>query len=99
VGRSASSSTPLSTAGSSKLLNIVDEYTRECPAIVVDRSIDADKVVATLDRLMLMRGAPAFVRFDNGPDFIANAVADWCRFRRSIDRCLWAPRNRGQGFA
>ena len=29
-----------------KLLNIVDEYTRECPAIVVDRSIDADKVVA-----------------------------------------------------
>ena len=39
-----------------KLLNIVDEYTRECPAIVVDRSIDADKVVATLDRLMLDQG-------------------------------------------
>ena len=54
-----------------KLLNIVDEYTRECPAIVVDRSIDADKVVATLDRLALERGAPAFVRFDNGPEFIA----------------------------
>ena len=34
-----------------KLLNIVDEFTRECPAIVVDRSIDADRVVATLDRL------------------------------------------------
>jgi putative transposase len=55
-------------------------YTRECPAIVVDCSIDADKVVATLDRLMLTRGAPAFVRFDNGPEFIAAAVADWCRF-------------------
>ena len=63
-----------------KLLNIVDEYSRECPAIVVDRSIDADRVVATLDRLVLTRGAPAFVRFDNGPEFIANAVADWCRF-------------------
>lgn len=63
-----------------KLLNIVDEYTRECPAIVVDRSIDADRVVATLDRLKLTRGAPAFVRFDNGPEFIAAAVADWCRF-------------------
>lgn len=63
-----------------KLLNIVDEYTRECPTIVVDRSIDADRVVATLDRLMLTRGAPAFVRFDNGPEFIAQAVADWCRF-------------------
>ena len=63
-----------------KLLNIVDEFTRECPAIVVDRSIDADQVVATLDRLVLERGAPAFVRFDNGPEFIAYAVADWCRF-------------------
>ena len=50
-----------------KLLNIVDEFTRECPGIVVDRSIDADRVVATLDRLALERGAPTFVRFDNGP--------------------------------
>ena len=63
-----------------KLLNVVDEFTRECPAIVVDRSIDADRVVATLDRLAVQRGAPAFVRFDNGPEFIAHAVADWCRF-------------------
>jgi putative transposase len=63
-----------------KLLNIVDEYTRECPAIVVARSIDADRVVATLDRIVLERGAPAFVRFDHGPEFIAYAVADWCRF-------------------
>ena len=63
-----------------KLLNVVDEYTRECPAIVVDRSIDADKVVATLDCIALERGFPAFVRFDNGPEFIAAAVADWCRF-------------------
>jgi putative transposase len=63
-----------------KLFNLVDEYTRECPVIVVDRSIDADKVVATLDRLATQRGFPAFVRFDNGPEFIAAAVADWCRF-------------------
>ncbi len=46
----------------------------------MDHSIDADHSVATLDRLMLTRGAPAFVRFDNGPEFIANAVAHWCRF-------------------
>jgi putative transposase len=65
-----------------KLLNVIDEYTRECPAIVVDRSIDADRVVATLDRLALERGAPAFVRFDNGPEFVARAVADWCRFNQ-----------------
>ena len=63
-----------------KMLNVIDEYTRECPAIVVARSIDADAVVATLDRLKDQRGAPGFVRFDNGPEFIAYAVADWCRF-------------------
>ena len=63
-----------------KLLNVIDEFTRECPAILVERSIDADRVVATLDRLVVERGAPAFVHFDNGPEFIANAVADWCRF-------------------
>jgi putative transposase len=63
-----------------KLLNVIDEYTRECPAIVVDRSIDADHVVATLDRVAAVRGMPAFVRFDNGPEFVAHAIADWCRF-------------------
>lgn len=63
-----------------KLLNVIDEYTRECPAIVVDRRIDADRVVATLDAIAAERGAPAYVRFDNGPEFIAAAVADWCRF-------------------
>ena len=51
-----------------KMLNVIDEFTRECLAIVVDHSIDADDVVAVLDRLAVERGrAPAFVRFDNGP--------------------------------
>ncbi len=73
-----------------KLLNIVDEFTRDCPAIVVERSIDADLVVATLDRLALERGAPAFVRFDNGPEFVAHAVADWCRFN-NVGSCFIDP--------
>jgi putative transposase len=63
-----------------KLLNVVDEYTRECPAIVVDRSIDADRVVDTLDAIAAQRGFPTYLRFDNGPEFVALAVADWCRF-------------------
>jgi putative transposase len=63
-----------------KLLNVIDEYTRECLAIDVDRSIDADGVVRCLERLAGQRGAPTYVRFDNGPEFIAYAVADWCRF-------------------
>jgi len=73
-----------------KFFNLVDEFTRECPAIVVDRSIDADRVVAILDRIALQRGFPAFVRFDNGPEFIAAAVADWCRFN-TIGTCFIDP--------
>jgi putative transposase len=63
-----------------KMLNLIDEYTRECPAIVVDRRLDADRVVDTLDAIAAVRGYPAYVRFDNGGEFIAAAVADWCRF-------------------
>jgi putative transposase len=66
-----------------KLLNIIDEYTRECPAILVERNIDADLVVATLDAIAAQRGAPAYLRFDHGPEFIAHAVEDWCRFNSS----------------
>jgi len=63
-----------------KMLNVIDEFTREALAIEVDRSINADGVVDVLDRLALMHGAPAYVRFDNGPEFVAHAVNDWCRF-------------------
>ncbi|GJO20759.1 hypothetical protein NJB1507_17270 [Mycobacterium marinum] len=63
-----------------KMLNVIDEFTREALAIEVDRSIDADGVVEVLDGLALMHGAPHYVRFDNGPEFVAHAVSDWCRF-------------------
>ena len=59
---------------------MIDEFTREALAIEVDRSIDADGVVDVLDRLARQRGAPVYVRFDNGPEFVARAVSDWCRF-------------------
>ena len=54
-----------------KLLNVIDEYTRECLAIDVERSIDTDGVVRCLDRIAAERGAPKYLRFDNGPEFIA----------------------------
>lgn len=63
-----------------KLLNVIDEFTREALATDVERSIDADQVVACLERLAAERTAPVYVRFDNGPEFIAHAVEDWCRF-------------------
>jgi len=43
-------------------------------------SITADKLVSCLERLAAERGAPAFLRLDNGPELIAYALADWCRF-------------------
>ena len=63
-----------------KILNVVDEFTREALSTRTERSIDADLVVATLDKIAGERGYPAYVRFDHGPEFIAYAVADWCRF-------------------
>jgi putative transposase len=64
-----------------KLLNVVDEHTREALAIEVDRRIDADATVAVLDRLVAERGRPPrFIRCDNGPELTANALRDWCRF-------------------
>jgi putative transposase len=55
-------------------------FTREALAIDVNRSVDADGVVEVLDRLALQREAPNYVRFDNGPEFVAHAVNDCCRF-------------------
>ena len=64
-----------------KLLNVVDEHTREALSVTVDRGIDADTTVKLLDRLVTERGAvPRFIRMDNGPELTANALRDWCRF-------------------
>ena len=60
-----------------KLLPVVDEFTRECLAIEVERRLTATDVVDTLKYLFELRGAPAFVRSDNGPEFIAGAVKAW----------------------
>jgi len=64
-----------------KILHIVDEFTRESLADVVDHSINADATVAALDKIVGWRGrTPEFVRCDNGPELTANALRDWCRF-------------------
>ena len=61
-------------------VGVLVRFTREALAIDVDRDIDADGVVDVLDGLVLQHGAPHYVRFDNGPEFVAHAVHDWCRF-------------------
>jgi transposase InsO family protein len=60
-----------------KILNIIDEYTRECLAAVAARKIKAQGVIDTLFNLFIFRGIPAYLRSDNGPEFTAKAVRKW----------------------
>jgi putative transposase len=60
-----------------RTLNIIDEFTREALAIRVDRKLNSIDVVDALTDLFILRGPPAFIRSDNGPEFIAQKVRDW----------------------
>jgi putative transposase len=60
-----------------KLLVIVDEFTRESLSIEVARHITATDVIETLAYLFAVRGAPKYLRSDNGPEFIAQAIQAW----------------------
>ncbi len=67
-----------------RLLNIVDEFTREALAMRVERSIDADRTVETLERVVAERGvARGHLRMDNGTELTAHALRDWCRFSKT----------------
>jgi len=60
-----------------KILTVVDEFTRECLAIEVARSITSGRLIELLGELALLRGVPRHIRSDNGPEFIARAVRAW----------------------
>jgi transposase InsO family protein len=60
-----------------RLLTVIDEHTRESLAIEVRRSMTARDVIAVLQRIVSQRGAPRYVRSDNGPEFVARALRDW----------------------
>ena len=62
-----------------KMLNIVDEFTRECLAIKVKRKLNSFDVLETLGDLFIERGIPMFIRSDNGPEFIANNLREWLK--------------------
>jgi len=65
-----------------KCLALVDEYTRECLALEVDNRIDAQRVIETLKRAIHCYGTPQYVRSDNGPEFVAQAVRQWLQDQR-----------------
>lgn len=60
-----------------RMLTIIDEYTRECLAIVVARKLNSSDVIEALADLFIERGPPEHLRSDNGPEFCAKAVRQW----------------------
>lgn len=67
--------------GRLKWLPILDEYSRGLMSLEVARSMTAKDVVAQLEKLVEHRGAPQFIRSDNGPEFVAEAVRKWIKNR------------------
>ena len=58
-------------------LNILDEFSRECLSIRVKRKLNSSDVIDALTDLFILHGPPAYVRSDNGPEFVAQVVRDW----------------------
>ncbi len=60
-----------------RMLNIIDEYSRECLGILVKRKITSQDVIGRLFELFIMKGLPEHIRSDNGPEFTAKAIRGW----------------------
>jgi len=66
-----------------RALTIVDDYSRECPAIEVDTSLGGRRVVSVLERLAETRGLPEVITIDNGPEFAGKALDEWA-YRKGV---------------
>jgi transposase InsO family protein len=67
-------------AGSTlKWLTILDEYTRECLALQVDRHITSEHVIDVLAELFKTHGVPEYIRSDNGSEFVSQAIRAWLK--------------------
>lgn len=73
-----------------RALTIVDDYTRECPAIEVDHALSGERVARVLERLAQSHGLPHGIVCDNGPEFTSEALDVWAH-RRGITLHLIAP--------
>src|SRR5262249_32046110 len=60
-----------------RMLNVLDEFTHECLAIRVARKLKAIDVIDVLSDLFILQSIPAYIRSDNGPEFLARAVQEW----------------------
>jgi len=66
-----------------RALTIVDDYSRECPAIEVDTSLGGRRVVSVLEKLAETRGLPEVITVDNGPEFAGQALDEWA-YRKGV---------------
>jgi putative transposase len=66
-----------------RALTVVDDFSRECPAIEVDISLGGARVVTVLDRLSEARGLPEVITVDNGPEFLGKAMDEWA-YRKGV---------------
>ena len=62
-----------------RTFNVINEYNREGLRIEIDTSLPASRVIRALSELVEVRGAPLFIRLDNGPEFIAHALTEWAQ--------------------
>lgn len=62
-----------------RTLTLIDEYTRECLALRVERRLGSLEVIETLADVMLTRGVPEHIRSDNGPEFTSTAIRAWLK--------------------
>jgi len=60
-----------------RILTVIDEYTRECLALRVERKLKSEDVIDTLADLFIRKGIPAYIRSDNGSEFTAKIVRKW----------------------
>jgi putative transposase len=61
-----------------RAFNIIDDFNREVLSIAIDTSLTSQRVIRELNKLVEWRGRPEQLRVDNGPEFIAQALQDWC---------------------
>ncbi|MEL6676861.1 MAG: IS3 family transposase [Bacteroidota bacterium] len=73
-----------------RTLNVIDDFNREVLNIVIDTSIGSKRVVRELDQLIEWRGKPKQIRVDNGPEFLAIVMDQWCQ-KHGIDLLLIRP--------
>ena len=62
-----------------RLLNVIDDYNREILAMEADLSLPTLRIIRVLEYLKEFRGLPQMIRTDNGPEFISDALDQWCR--------------------